>query len=81
MTTAGYVRPSPAGFRLEADRDEDGTAATRTLLDGAADLAARVPWLAPVLVTLALGCYQIGRPSCGGTNCRAGRSPHARSPA
>jgi len=62
MTAAGYVRGGPTGFRLEADRDGDGIAVGRTLLDGAADLAARVPWGPPALVTLALGCYQIGRP-------------------
>ena len=61
MTVAGYVRGSPAGLRLEADA-RVGTAATRTPLDGVADLAVRVPWPWPALLTLALGCYQIGRP-------------------
>jgi mannosyltransferase len=60
MTTVGYVRGSPAGLRPDASGD--GAAATRAPLDGAADLAARVPWVAPALLTLALGLYQIGRP-------------------
>jgi len=63
MTAAGYVRGSPAAFRPDAGVGGGvGTAATRTPLDGVVDLAARAPWAAPVLLTLALGCYQIGRP-------------------
>ena len=58
MTTAGYVRGRSAGLRTDTDGDE----ATRSPLDRAADLAARVPWGPPALLTLALGFYQIGRP-------------------
>jgi mannosyltransferase len=60
MTTAEYVRERPAGLRQAAEGTR--ARATGTPLDGVADLAARVPWGAPVLLTLALGCYQIGRP-------------------
>jgi mannosyltransferase len=62
MTAAGYVRDRPAGLHPDTDGDGDGAAATRTPFDGVADLAARVPWLWPALLTLALGFYQIGRP-------------------
>ena len=60
MTAAGYVRDSPAALRL--DPGGAGTAATSTPQDGAASLAARVPWAPPALLTAALGLYQIGRP-------------------
>ncbi len=60
MTTAGRLRERPAGLRPDASGD--GAAAARTPFDGAADLAARVPWCWPALLTLALGFYQIGRP-------------------
>jgi mannosyltransferase len=60
MTAAGYVPGRPAGLRPDAS--ETGAAAASTPLDGVADLAARVPWGAPSLLTLALGVYQIGRP-------------------
>ncbi len=63
MTAAGYVRGSPAALRPDAGVGGGvGTATTRTPLGSAADLAARVPWVAPALLTVALGCYQIGRP-------------------
>ncbi len=54
MTTVGYVRRRPAGLHRDA--------AARTPAARVVGLAARVPWGAPALLTLALGCYQIGRP-------------------
>ena len=60
MTTAGYLRGRPAG--LLQDANGSGTTTSGTPLDHGADLASRVPWAAPALLTLALGFYQIGRP-------------------
>jgi mannosyltransferase len=59
VTVAGYLRERPVAARPEVTADG---AATRTVVDDLADLAARVPWCWPVLVTLTLGFYQVGRP-------------------
>ena len=47
-----------------ARREADGvdSRAWGTSLDGVARWAMRVPWLWPALLTLLLGCYQLGRP-------------------
>jgi mannosyltransferase len=48
-----------------AANHETGEADSRawgTSLDGVARWAMRVPWLWPALLTLLLGCYQVGRP-------------------
>ena len=51
--------------RLAAERpDENGTGipVRRTAFHDLADQAARLPWCWPALLTLALGCYQMGHP-------------------
>jgi mannosyltransferase len=54
MTTASYVRRRPAGPPPDT--------ATGMPAGRVAGLAARVPWAPPAVLTLALGCYQVGRP-------------------
>lgn len=44
------------------DQDGTGIPARRTAFDDLADQAARLPWAWPALLTLVLGCYQVGRP-------------------
>src|ERR1700677_4593708 len=58
MTSAGHLqeRPGPAQALPGA------AGAARTPFDDVADWAARLPWCGPVLLTLALGFYQAGRP-------------------
>jgi mannosyltransferase len=50
---SGPAAPEPNGA---------GTCAWGTPLDGLARRAMRVPWCWPALLTLLLGCYQLGRP-------------------
>jgi mannosyltransferase len=49
----GPARPGAGG---------SGAWAWRAPLDGLASRAMRVPWLWPALLTLLVGCYQLGRP-------------------
>src|SRR5271169_1552817 len=64
MTVVGYLRERPAPVRPKVSGDRvtaTGTAARG--LDLKTRLAGRVPpWCWPVLLTLALGFYQVGRP-------------------
>jgi mannosyltransferase len=58
MTSAGHLQERPAPVRALPSGDGTG----RTAFDDVADWAARLPWCWPVLLTLALGLYQAGRP-------------------
>jgi mannosyltransferase len=60
VTAAGYVEDRPATGR--PDGSGTGIPARRTAFDDLVDLAARLPWCWPALLTLALGFYQLGRP-------------------
>lgn len=60
MAVAGDVQDRGGAPRSEADGYE--TEAWGTALDGLGRRAMRVPWLWPALLTLLLGCYQLGRP-------------------
>jgi mannosyltransferase len=60
MTVVGYLRARPAlGY---PDVRQDEVTATKSVAHDLAGQAARVSWCWPVLLTLALGFYQIGRP-------------------
>jgi mannosyltransferase len=64
VTISGEVRERAAeggDARPDSNGDGDDTQAGRAF-EGLAHQAARVPWCWPALLTLALGCYQIGRP-------------------
>ena len=58
MTVVGYLRERPAPVLPGVTRDR-GTAVA---VADVARRALRVPWCWPVLLTLALGFYQVGRP-------------------
>ena len=58
MTVVGYLRERPAPVLPEVSGDRVAASGT-----AARDLTRRVPpWCWPALLTLALGCYQVGRP-------------------
>src|SRR3984957_628431 len=61
MTVVGYLRERPAPVLPQVDADRvAATGATARDLDLR---TRRVPvWCWPTLLTLALGCYQVGRP-------------------
>ena len=64
MTVSGEVTEQGAGggaTRPDSSGDGDDTSA-RSAFESLAHRAARVPWCWPALLTLALGCYHIGRP-------------------
>jgi len=58
MTVTGDVREHAA----PPDASGDAARPPGTRFGGLADRANRVPWLWPSLLTLVLGCYQLGRP-------------------
>ena len=60
MAVPRDVRDGSGAARLPADGADSWAWATP--LDGVARWAMRVPWLWPTLLTLLLGCYQLGRP-------------------
>jgi mannosyltransferase len=60
MAVPRDVRNEDGAARREADGVD--SRAWGTSLDGVARWAMRVPWLWPALLTLLLGCYQLGRP-------------------
>jgi mannosyltransferase len=60
MAVTEDIRDRPA--TLPPGTGGAGTSAGKTALEGLADRAARVPWCWPVLLTLALGLYQLGNP-------------------
>jgi mannosyltransferase len=60
VTTDEYVQQRPV--TAQPAGDGNGIPAVRTVFDGLADQAARVPWCWPALLTVVLGLYQAGRP-------------------
>ena len=60
MAVPRDVRDESGAARLPADGGDSW--AWPAPLDGVARWAMRVPWLWPTLLTLLLGCYQLGRP-------------------
>ena len=69
VTTDEYVQQRPV--TAQPAGDGNGIPAIRTVFDGLADQAARVPWCWPALLTVVLGLYQVGRPA-GALARRAG---------
>jgi mannosyltransferase len=62
VTAPGYLRERHAAAG-QPDPSGDGDTAGSAPLHRLAGLAGRVPWCWPVLLTVALGFYQVGRPA------------------